>query len=123
MKITGYGFNWKQGCLFAYAGLRGAVGLTLGLFLVSDKSIDETTGIRMMFHISGCALLTLVINGTTCGMVVKKLGLDRSSAAAKVYYKHIIKRIKSQVEDSIQVARRDEYFKGADWAAVWARMP
>ena len=57
-----------------YGGLRGAVGLALAISVKSSIS-DTVNGDRVVFHISGLAFLTLIINGTTSGLVLKKLGM------------------------------------------------
>ena len=57
-----------------YGGLRGAVGLALAISVKSSIS-DTVNGDRIVFHISGLAFLTLIINGTTSGLVLKKLGM------------------------------------------------
>lgn len=120
---TGYGFNYRQGLLFAWSGLRGAVGLTLGLFVVNDLQVDRKVRSLIMFYVAGIAALTLLINGTTAGHLVRYLEIDRSSAAAKVFYANVLRQFQNRVESTIAVARREENFKGTDWSVVWSRMP
>lgn len=120
----GYGFTWRQGILFTWSGLRGAVGLTLGLFVISNPLLDSREDReRIMFYVAGIAGLTLLINGTTASLVVKTLELNRGSAAAKVFYYNAIRRFQERMENKIAVARRSDYFRGADWTTVWSHMP
>lgn len=70
LKKMGYGLSFKQLILLAYAGLRGAVGLTLALICYSDNEMDERTKTIILFHTAGLAFLTIIINGTTTGFLI-----------------------------------------------------
>ena len=63
--------------------MRGAVGLCLALIVeeIDDAYLPEKTKHRIVFHMSGVAFLTLLINGTLMHPLVKALGLDRVSKA------------------------------------------
>lgn len=60
-----------EAAILGFAGLRGAVGLTLAMSVLGDERIDSTTRHRFMFFMSGIALLTLVVNGTTAIYVLR----------------------------------------------------
>lgn len=61
---TGYGLELRAAAVLSWAGLRGAVGLALGLMVQSDQLVDSKTGSRMLFHVSGIAALTLLVRST-----------------------------------------------------------
>lgn len=67
----------------SYAGLRGAIGLSLALVVANDKEIDPFTRDIILFHVSGMCMMTLLINATTTGWLVKKLGLSKQSDLQK----------------------------------------
>lgn len=71
----GYGMSFNQVLLGSYAGLRGAVGLSLALMVVQSDKISDYVKNVILLHVAGVALLTLVINATTTGMVVNYLHL------------------------------------------------
>jgi len=81
--------NLKETLFSAWGGLRGAVGISLGLSLhnevLAKTDNPETIVItsRMFGMIGGIALMTLVINGTSCGPILKKLGLVTCTEARK----------------------------------------
>ena len=77
LNLTGYEFNLKHCIIVSYGGLRGAVGLALALIVTHSEVLPEEIGIVTVFNISGIVLLTLVINGTTTGFIIKSLGLKR----------------------------------------------
>lgn len=66
-----------------YAGLRGAMGLTLCLILMKRDKIPESVSNLIMFHVSCLVFLTLCINGTTTACVMRCLGLQTSSLIEK----------------------------------------
>jgi NhaP-type Na+/H+ or K+/H+ antiporter len=71
----GYGMSFKQVLLGSYAGLRGAVGLALALIVKASPEIDDYIKDILLYHVGGVAVLTLLINAPTTGMLVKALGL------------------------------------------------
>ena len=77
LRLIGYGMNFKQLILCSYAGLRGALGMCLALLVVSDDKIPKYSKDVILLHVLGVALLTLIINATTTGSLVEKLGLTK----------------------------------------------
>lgn len=67
--------KWIEVCALTYGGLRGAIGIAFTLILASNEAVPVKTRIMSLFLMAGCAFLTLLINGPTCGYVIKKLGL------------------------------------------------
>ncbi|CAD7967736.1 unnamed protein product [Amoebophrya sp. A120] len=66
LSLFGFGMNWKEGLIGVIGGLRGAVGLAMALLVAFDHSetpLDLGFRLRIGFHTSGVALLTLCING------------------------------------------------------------
>ena len=75
LRKMGYGMSFKQVILCTYAGLRGAVGLSLALMVDSSPYIPKRVQDLVLLHVGGVALLTLLINASTTELLVKKLGL------------------------------------------------
>uniref|UniRef100_A0A7S1C6E0 Cation/H+ exchanger domain-containing protein n=1 Tax=Bicosoecida sp. CB-2014 TaxID=1486930 RepID=A0A7S1C6E0_9STRA len=71
----GYGVNWKEGLIMVWGGLRGAVGLALGLLVELDPNVPKHTKTLINFHISGIVFLTLLVNGTTAARLYSKLDI------------------------------------------------
>jgi len=90
MKRMGYGLSFKQLILLSYAGLRGAVGLTLALIFFNDTGIDPKTKSIVLFHTAGIAFLTIMINGTTTGFLIKYLGLVRVTRVKKKFLRSFL---------------------------------
>ena len=94
--------NWKETAFQIYGGLRGAVGIALALALDShtvlavnnvmvDMGLDgkeetpteEAQTSQVFIMVGGIALLTLVVNGTTAGPLLKYMGLADSTDSRK----------------------------------------
>ncbi|KAG7343805.1 cyclic nucleotide-binding protein [Nitzschia inconspicua] len=81
--------DWREAVFLAYGGLRGAVGVALGLSLVrhvfektEDFQIRKLATI-LQFMGGGVTLLTLSINGTSAGPILKLLGLAKPSISTE----------------------------------------
>lgn len=82
--------NWKETLFQVYGGLRGAVGIALAIALdhsvmtnVGEDSIFAEQTTKAFGMIGGMAFLTLVINGTSAGPLLIKLGLADSTETRK----------------------------------------
>ncbi|CAD7967738.1 unnamed protein product [Amoebophrya sp. A120] len=78
MNFFGFGVSWKEGIIGVFGGLRGAVGLAMALQVAMDHGnspLDLGFRLRIGFHVSGIALLTLSINGVVFGKVYNALKL------------------------------------------------
>lgn len=53
-----------------YGGLRGALGLCLALTVNFNDKLSERFRNLTIFYMCGMAVLTIIINGLTCGKVV-----------------------------------------------------
>ena len=87
-----YGYTWRDALVITWGGLRGAVGLALAVAVSTDmlivdcKDVEGTPGAACieggrrikdvcMLHTCLVVLLTLVINASTSGPLLRKLGL------------------------------------------------
>ncbi|CAD7944428.1 unnamed protein product [Amoebophrya sp. A120] len=76
LNIGGYSVSLKEALVCVVGGLRGAVGLAMALLVELDQSEDPLPleiRLRIGFHVSGIALLTLSINGVLFGKIYDKL--------------------------------------------------
>lgn len=126
MRRGKYPVHRREYLVLCYSGLRGAVSLALALMLENDMAVPAVTRDRIIFHMvgaaaraaqwracvltapllargaqAGIAAMTLLINGTTTGMVVRKLRLDRDSPAAQRMFRNAVRHITEQTEEGV----------------------
>jgi len=83
--------------VMTWGGLRGAVGLALAVQVRIHRAedddgnphIDKKDAHRVLFYVSGVAFLTLLINATTCPILVKRLGIA-ATPSAKRFLQHML---------------------------------
>eukprot|EP00752_Nemacystus_decipiens_P004872 g4435.t1 len=123
----GYGTDWQTMVVLSYAGLRGAVGLTLALIVqeTSDDNdnIAEEVGDKIMFMIAGLAIMTLLINGTTCGMLLSYFGMDRATKAQTEIFIRACSAVESKLEHVVEELKKDRFLGDAEWPIVWRYVP
>ena len=82
---VGLGWRYKEALFVSYSGLRGAVGIALAVSLdnevfaatTEDDVVARDYTTTLFGHVGGIAFLTLWINGTLAGPLLKKLGLTK----------------------------------------------
>jgi len=73
LKRAGYGLSVKELIVLVYGGLRGALGMCLALFVGVDDTLNDRFRHLTVFYMCGMAMLTIVVNGLTCGKLVNYL--------------------------------------------------
>lgn len=111
----GYGMSFKEVLLSTYAGLRGAVGMSLALMVLVEPTIDYHIQDIILIHVGGLAMLTLIINATTTGTLVNKLGLTKESDIQKNILYGIAVKIQSDTDDTIEILKTKRHYNQVDW--------
>jgi NhaP-type Na+/H+ or K+/H+ antiporter len=104
----GYGLNWREVIVLTYGGLRGAVGITFALIVAKDGNINDLYSILaslpeklkdiIIFQMSGVAVLTLALNGTTIKFVVRALGLSTQSIVREKIFADFLAKLDEELE-------------------------
>jgi len=126
LKRWGYGsfqLDLKQVGIITYGGLRGAIGLALALMTVQNTDIEQSFRARVVFHVSIIVLLTLFINATTIGYIVKYLGLTKLGEYEKMVVKNIFDHISEILERERRAMVISPKYSCADWREVEKMMP
>ena len=93
MKSSGYPIQIEHTYLLTWGALRGALGMFLSLILMGNPNVDRRISTIILFHTSFIALMTLVINGNTTGMLVEKFRLAKESSTSKKFMWMFIERV------------------------------
>ncbi|CAM9338058.1 unnamed protein product [Discosporangium mesarthrocarpum] len=119
----GYGTDWSQLVVLTYAGLRGAVGLTLALIVQENNAIPKEIADKVIFHMAGLALLTLLINATTIGRLMHLFQMDRATKAQTEVFIRACSAVEAKLEHVVEHLKKDRFLGDSDWPIVWRYIP
>lgn len=92
--------------------------MSLALMVVTSSYIDEYVKDIILLHVSGTALLTLLINATTTGLLVNYLGLSPYSDLKKNILLSVANQVQDDVDKKIKLLRSEKYYKFVEWDVV-----
>eukprot|EP00812_Abedinium_dasypus_P002540 NODE_130_length_2002_cov_178.843349.p1 GENE.NODE_130_length_2002_cov_178.843349~~NODE_130_length_2002_cov_178.843349.p1 ORF type:complete len:560 (-),score=192.05 NODE_130_length_2002_cov_178.843349:306-1742(-) len=118
LKVLGYSTTVKDCVVMWWGGLRGAVGMALAVMVKNSDGIEFKTGHLFIFLVGGVAMLTLLINATTCGKLVKALGLTEPGAAKESLMKHFRTKMHRSVCEKLQTFHASARYQVVDLATV-----
>ena len=122
LRNLGYGITLNEIFVVAWSGLRGAVGLVLALLVAEGDQQKPEDGARFLFYMAGIAVLTLVVNGTTTGTLLKYMGLVSRTQASELMFATALHHIEHHTLSKHKELRADNTYTSVDWAAVEAFM-
>ncbi|CAK89999.1 unnamed protein product (macronuclear) [Paramecium tetraurelia] len=118
LKCFGYPISKSELIVLVYGGLRGGLGLTLSLMVGCDEDLPARFRHLAVFYAAAMALITNMINGTTCKTLVKCVKMiDEPIVKKKVYKKYLEELIVIQ-QDLVKELETDEFYNMTDWATV-----
>lgn len=123
MKNAGYGLDKKNAYILWWGALRGAIGLALALIVAGETVIPEEIRQQFLFYTAGIVTLTLLVNATTIGYLVKKLGLTKLAPAKAMMLYNAKKYLREATENSMSKLKKDRFLKNAEWNAVREYLP
>ena len=122
----GLGSNLQEAVFLSFGGLRGAVGIALAISLT--EKVEKATGggenkftedvTKLFGMVGGISFLTLFVNGTLCGPLIKKLGLTKSTETRKKVVEHHLKKAREHILDDFVHLMTLPYFYPADFAVT-----
>jgi len=122
LRATGYGLGSREFLVLTWSGLRGAVGLVLALQVAGSDLRGEPEGSqaghRFLFYMAGITTLTLLVNGTTTGSLVRYLGIGAPTRATVRMFQRAVAAIERTYASKKAYMRQLEFFRSVDWRAV-----
>jgi len=122
---SGYRLSVKEATICVFAGLRGGVGLAMGLLVLGNPHMDTILKRKIAFHVNGIVLGTLVINGTSITWLYKKLKISSPHRQEhhEVLKRLILERAQHVVTNRSHEIQRNWFFQNADMQAVQDLLP
>jgi len=116
------GVSLGDSAVMSWGGLRGAVSLALALVISQQPQIDVELRRQIVFATAGVVLMTILVNGTTIGILLAKLGYDKpplseeiATLAARAY---ALERVREQIGD----VSRSRDLRACSWGEVEERL-
>ena len=123
MRKMRYGFTFRETVVLGWGGLRGAVGLTLALVVFYTKSVPEPIRQQTLFLTGGIVALTLCINATTMGWLLKVMKLTVKSPVSQLL-KYNVKTLYAQkTRESFNELKKSPYVDDVDWEKLETYLP
>ena len=110
LRRLGYGVTWKEAVVMVWGGLRGAVGLALAIVIEHEPKVNKRDSVLVFFFVSGIAVLTMCVNGTTTKALMKFLGMMVESYPEKQIYKDTRRRLAHEVARNYKQWKHSELF-------------
>jgi len=119
-----YKVTVPQAIVIVHSGIRGAVSLILALIVDSIHEIEQSKRDKMVFMVAGVSVLSLLINGTTAGALVRYLKLDRSSEDSICTFEKMCYELELEIsKDCTDLKESNFLLEGSNWEIVWRYIP
>ena len=119
----GYGLTPKEAAVMVWGGLRGAISLSLALLVDGNHLIGDRAREMIFLQTVGIVTLTLVINGTTSGMVYKALQVYPPNPFKPVLATQGLRNLQLEMERYITELNKHWFHKNADVPTVLRMFP
>lgn len=123
----GYRLTWQSAIFMTWAGLRGAVGVAMSLFILLDPLIEsEEFKAHCVFYMALMAASTVLINGSTSKYVLEGLGLLKMSPQQLDVLQYVLKEVDGIADATLSCSDPDDVLGPPDsglvkkWSAVGA---
>ncbi|KAI2501690.1 sodium/hydrogen exchanger family-like protein [Fragilaria crotonensis] len=124
----GLGTNLQETVFSSFAGLRGAVGIALAIFLdnlvgMQDIPFYANEVNRLFGFVGGIAFLTLTVNATLSGPLLRKLGLADKAAIRQKVFKIMHFRLRKRLIQDMVTLLSEPRFHRVNFAIVRHHIP
>ena len=114
LKKTGYGLSVKEAAVMVWGGLRGAVSLSLACLVDGNHLIGERSREMIFIQTIAVVSLTLLVNGTTAGMVYKALQVYPSNPFRPILATQGLRNLQLEIDKAARQLRKHWFYSNAD---------
>ncbi|NVK36761.1 MAG: cation:proton antiporter [Gammaproteobacteria bacterium] len=118
LKRSGVGINAQKATVLWWGGLRGAVSLALALTVAANDLIPADLSHTILFLCAGIVVLTILVNGSTMGLMLKWLHLDSLPPAKQATVDKAKKKIYDSLNQLLPSLMDNDLLKDANWQDV-----
>lgn len=107
-----------QTAVMAWGGLRGAVSLALGLSVARHPLVPAELGDQVLVLTAGVVLLTILVNGSSVGWLLARLGFDETPATDRFAHHAAAALVLDRVQERVAHLSRAADLRAVDWREV-----
>lgn len=115
---TSEGVSLADSAVMSWGGLRGAVSLALALVVFHNPTIEEGIRRQILLVTAGVVLLTILVNGSTIGRLLARLGYDRASLSKQLADLTSRAFVLEHVQSKIDEVSRSRDLRAVSWGDV-----
>jgi NhaP-type Na+/H+ or K+/H+ antiporter len=108
----------SDGIVVTWGGLRGAVSMALALIVSQNDQIPREISEKLLLVTAGVVLMTLVVNGTTTGAVLRHFGYDKPPLSEQLAALSARGTALSGVSSGLQRLASSRELRTVKWADV-----
>ncbi|MCA8913005.1 MAG: cation:proton antiporter [Planctomycetes bacterium] len=118
MNKLGPRVSLRQSAVISWGGLRGAVSLALALVVAGNPDIPAETRSQILRATAGVVMLTILINGTTTGWLLRKLGFTKRPIGERLQRLQAQARILERVEADVERLSGRARYRTIHWNEI-----
>jgi len=118
LEKIGVGITHQKATVLVWGGLRGAVSLSLALFLLHDHSLPQQLREEILFLTAGIVVLTIVINGSTMEWLLHLLQLDKLPSAKEASVQKARESISKSMSKFLEGLVHNPFFDKVDMRSL-----
>ena len=115
---SGYPINWKDAIILSYGGMRGALGLALGLIIYKDDDYSPRFSDIVLFYVAGMIVMTVIFNGLTIGYVMKLINFSPKNPLSIKIMNNVKMNIVISVYNKSLNLKENKFLNLANWDEV-----
>jgi len=123
LDVLGYGLHWKDALVLVWGGLRGAVGLAMGIVADEAEFTSPEEGKQVIFYAGGIAFLTVLLNGSTISYTMELLGMLNANPAEDTLISYVRQVVRQRTVEVYHGLCREPLFHFHDANALQAVCP
>jgi hypothetical protein len=119
---TSDGVSSKDSTVISWGGLRGAVSLALALLVSQRRELDPELRRQILTVTAGVVLLTILVNGTTIGRLLDRLGYSKPPLGEQLARSAARARVLARVREEVNTLSQSRQLRAVPWDDVRERL-
>ena len=115
-RLTGSPLKLRDQLVGIWAGVRGAVGLSLAMMVFGETSICQPYRSQIMFYTAGIVVLTVLINSSTMPWLLRLLRMHCVAPSKQLIHDQAIATLVKAAKKQEQSLRADAVFDSCVWS-------